>query len=225
MGVVESWGQSSPDEAEKWIAALPEGETKKSLQEEFQKNKSTCGMPVTRVRVRAIPTAPDLQKILDAPLNQARQDALAKYLVEWFEKDREKATPWITAKLKGYVLALNAGMVAREWSKKIFQPPPSGFGKFRPFSEISWQEWELSGRPISLRRWLRLSLSGRMIPEETLSCAAFAKLGRKKTLCGIEVGAGDSSRKCPHRGTKRSGDRVEQDGCGGMSCLGGQNHE
>lgn len=145
MGVVESWGQSSPDEAEKWIAAMPEGETKKSLQEEFQKNKSTCGMPVTRVRVRAIPTAPDLQKILDAPLNQARQDALAKYLVEWFEKDREKATPWITAKLKGYVLALNAGMVAREWSKKdlpaaaewVRQIPPF----FRDFVARMGAEW------------------------------------------------------------------------------------
>ena len=145
MGVVESWGQRSPDEAEKWIAALPEGETKKSLQEEFQKNKSTCGMPVTRVRVRAIPTPPDLQKILDAPLNQARQDALAKYLVEWFEKDLEKATPWVSAKLKGYVLGVSAGMVAREWSKQdlpaaaewVRQIPPF----FRDFVARMGVEW------------------------------------------------------------------------------------
>ena len=145
MGVVESWGQSSPDEAEKWIAALPEGETKKSLQEEFQKSKSTCGMPVTRVRVRAIPTAPDLQKILDAPLNQARQDALAKYLVEWFEKDREKATPWVSATLKGYVLGVNAGVLAREWSKQdlpaaaewVRQIPPF----FRDFVARMGAEW------------------------------------------------------------------------------------
>jgi peroxiredoxin len=145
MGVVESWGQSSPDEAEKWIAALPEGEMKKSLQEGFQQNKSTCGMPVARARVRAIPTPPDLQKILDAPLNQARQDALAKYLVEWFEKDREKATSWISAKLKGYVLGVNAGMVAREWSKKdlpaaaewVRQIPPF----FRDFVARVGAEW------------------------------------------------------------------------------------
>ena len=145
MGVVESWGQSSPDEAEKWIAALPEGEMKKSLQEGFQQNRNTCGMPVTRVRVRAIPTPPDLQKILDAPLNQARQDALAKYLVEWFEKDREKATSWISAKLKGYVLGVNAGMVAREWSKHdlpaaaewVRQIPPF----FRDFVARMGAEW------------------------------------------------------------------------------------
>ena len=61
MGVVESWGQRSPDEDEKWIAALPEGEKKKSLLEEFQKKKRNCGMPVTRVRVRAITTHPELE--------------------------------------------------------------------------------------------------------------------------------------------------------------------
>jgi len=145
MGVVESWGQSSPDEAKKWIAALPEGEMKKSLQEGFQQNRNTCGMPVARVRARKIPTPPDLQKIFDAPLNLSRQDAILQYVREWFAKDQEKATEWVSAMLKGYVLGVNAGIVAREWSKQdlpaaaewVRQIPPF----FRDFVARMGAEW------------------------------------------------------------------------------------
>ena len=145
MGVVESWSQSRRDEAEKWVANLPEGDLKKAALEGLENSGNSCGMPVAQRRTLTFPTPPDLEKLLKAPVDQSRQDALVKYALEWFERDPDKATQWIAAKLKGYVLTKTAGAVARKWSQKnlagaaewVRQIPPF----WRDFVAALGSEW------------------------------------------------------------------------------------
>lgn len=141
--------------AEKWVKELPDGELKKAM--EVALNQA----PVIRRRVVPTPkggpvesrkrptpnveTPAELAKILEAPVNQARQEAIRQYVLQWFDRDKKKATQWVSAKLKGYVLGVNAGIVAREWSKQdlpaaaewIRQIPPF----FRDFVARMGAEW------------------------------------------------------------------------------------
>lgn len=153
--VIAGWSSKDRKAAEKWVQELPEGNLKRTL----EKTMSTA--PVIRRRVVPIPptgsnevrkkitlhfeTPPELGKIMESPLNQARQDAIQRYVLEWFGRDKEKATQWIPAKLQGYVLGVCAGTVAREWSKTdlaaaaawVRQIPPF----FRDFVARMGAEW------------------------------------------------------------------------------------
>lgn len=153
--VLYGWCIRDRPSAEKWVKELPEGELKKSMEESLSR------APVIRRRVLPIPkgepaeirkrptpdveTPPELAKILEAPVNQARQDAITQYVLKWFEQDKEKATQWVSATLKGYVLGVNAGVLAREWSKQdlpaaaewVRQIPPF----FRDFVARMGAEW------------------------------------------------------------------------------------
>lgn len=133
MGVVESWSQSRRGEVERWIAGLPEGDLKKTALEGLQNSENSCGPPIAQRRTLTFPTPPELERLLKAPVDQSRQDALVKYALEWFEKDPEKATQWISAKLKGYVLTKTAGAVARKWSQKDLAGASVWVQKIPPF--------------------------------------------------------------------------------------------
>jgi len=153
--VIAGWSVKDRRAAEKWVGELPEGSLKRNL----EKTMSTA--PVIRRRVVPVPpagagesrkkitlsfeTPPEIGKIMDSPLNQARQDAILGSMLEWFGRDREKAIQWIPAKLQGYVLGVGAGTVAREWSKTdlaaaaawVRQIPPF----FRDFVARMGAEW------------------------------------------------------------------------------------
>jgi len=152
--VIYGWCFQDRPRAEKWVEELPEGELKKSMQ------KAIASAPVRR-RVVPVPptgsgesqkkvrlnfeTPPELAKILESPVNQARQDEILRYALDWFRKDKTKATQWVSAKLDGYVLGVTAGILAREWSAKdlpaaaewIRQIPPF----FRDFVARMGAEW------------------------------------------------------------------------------------
>jgi len=153
--VIYGWCFKDRAAAEKWVKELPEGNLKKATE------KALAEAPVIRRRVASIPptgsnevrkkitlhfeTPPELGKIMESPLNQARQDAIQRYVLEWFGRDKEKAIQWIPAKLQGYVLGVCAGTVAREWSKTdlaaaaawVRQIPPF----FRDFVARMGAEW------------------------------------------------------------------------------------
>ena len=128
--VILGWSYKDRPAAEKWVRELPAGDLKKSMEKLLSTSPAS---PVIRRRVLPVPptaavpskkitlsfpTPPELSKILESPVNQARQDALIRYVLEWFGREPEKATQWVSAKLEGLVLAKAAGAVAREWSKK-----------------------------------------------------------------------------------------------------------
>jgi len=125
---ISGWSARDRKAVEKWVQELPEGDFKITMQ------KTMASTPVIRRRVVPIPpqgasrppqptildfeTPAELLKIYEQPVGRAREDALIQYLLDWCKRDKEKATRWIAAKLKGYVLGRTAGIVAREWSKQ-----------------------------------------------------------------------------------------------------------
>ena len=153
--VIQGWCFQDRPAAEKWVRELPDGSLKKSA-EKAMKTPS-----VIRRRIVPIPpvgadnsrkkavldfeTPPDLAKLLASPVNQARQDAILRFTLDWFARDKAKATQWVSAKLHGYVLGVNAGILAREWSQQdlhaasewIRQIPPF----FRDFVARMGAEW------------------------------------------------------------------------------------
>lgn len=158
--VIYGWCFQDRPRAEKWVEELPEGSLKNTLQ------KVISSAPVIRRRVLPVPpaspgearkkislnfeTPAELAKILNSPVNQNRQDAVLRYILDWFGQDKEKATQWVSAKLEGYVLGVVAGTLAREWSQQdlasaaawVRQIPPF----FRDFVARMGAEWA-SERP------------------------------------------------------------------------------
>lgn len=140
---IYGWSLRDRPAAEEWIKKLPEGDLKKAIE------KTMAGAPVIRRRVVPIPpkaneesrkkitltfeTPPELAKILVSPLNQVRQDAILRYVLDWFGRDKEKAPQWISAKLEGYVLGVCAGTLAKEWSKTDLAAAAGWVRQVRPF--------------------------------------------------------------------------------------------
>lgn len=136
---VRAWSYRDRPSAEKWLSGLPEGDLKKAAQEGLQ-NRNRI------IRRRIVPSAKttpqkiilnfetpeDLKRLMEAPVNQAREDSIVQYVLKWFEQDKEKASQWVAAKLQGLVLARSAGAVARKWSQSdpiqaaewVWQVPP-----------------------------------------------------------------------------------------------------
>ena len=141
--VITGWSVKDRRGAEKWVGELPEGSLKRNL----EKIMSTA--PVIRRRVVPVPpvgagevrkkitlsfeTPPELSQIMDSPLNQARQDAIQRFVLEWFGRDKEKAIQWIPAKLQGYVLGVCAGTMAREWSQTDLSAAAAWVRQIPPF--------------------------------------------------------------------------------------------
>lgn len=147
QGVLSGWAQTDPIAAGNWVRELPEGDLKKSMQEALAR-PPTSTVPVRR-RVRPIPppsmaqaqkpivlsfeTPEDLAKVMALPVNQSRQDALMRYTLDWFGRDKDKATQWVSANLKGYVLSKTAGAIAREWSKSDLPAAAEWVRQIPPF--------------------------------------------------------------------------------------------
>jgi len=147
---VRAWSYQDRPAVEKWLAGLPEGDLKKAAEEGLQNRIIRRRMsPSPKATVKKIilnfETPEDLKRLMEASVNQARDDAITQYVLKWFEQDKEKATQWVSATLKGYVLGVNAGVVAREWSKQnlpaaaewVRQIPPF----FRDFVARMGAEW------------------------------------------------------------------------------------
>jgi thiol-disulfide isomerase/thioredoxin len=134
---VRAWGYRDRTAVEKWLAGLPEGDLKKAAQEGLKNRivrRRVANSPATQRKKVVLPfeTPAELQRLVEAPVNQAREDAITQYVLKWFEQDKEKATQWVAAKLQGWVLAKTAGAVARKWSQSdpvkaaewVWQVPP-----------------------------------------------------------------------------------------------------
>ena len=134
---VRAWGYRDRTAVEKWLAGLPEGDLKKAAQEGLKNRivrRRVANSPATQRKKVVLPfeTPAELQRLVEAPVNQAREDAITQYVLKWFEQDKDKATQWVAAKLQGWVLAKTAGAVARKWSQSdpvkaaewVWQVPP-----------------------------------------------------------------------------------------------------
>ena len=134
---LRAWGFRDRAAAEKWVAALPEGEMKKASSEGLKnriirRRLAGASAAARKKVVLNFETPEELKQLMEAPVSLAREDAITQYVLKWFEQDKDKATQWVAAKLQGWVLAKTAGAVARKWSQSdpvkaaewVWQVPP-----------------------------------------------------------------------------------------------------
>jgi len=225
--VIYGWCFKDRPGAEKWVQELPEGDFKKSMKEAFDR------APVIRRRVMPIPakgaskssqpiilnfeTPAELAKIYDQPLNQAREDALVRYLLDWWKKDKEKVTRWIPAKLKGYVLGKTAGRVARVWSQEdlaaaaewVRQIPPF----FRDYVAKMGAEWAADQPKEVAEVVLKWPDDSRRHVVLRGVCETWAKTDPKSVLAWTESVPTGATRKNARKGLVIGWSQVDSKAC------------